>query len=172
MSRRRLTVYTIILIASVAPAAPLCHMPGLAHALDAWCCYAAEGAIKHAESVPQTSATILGLANFGFLLGVRLNRSRIRIQLRYVRLAVAAIAAVTVLQASLIVYAQVWEVYAPFYAYAMAATGAALIVVGVCFVMTVEARYRLGDMEARNSDDVERHTADLQDSNAAGADGV
>lgn len=167
MNKRELTAYAAVLIMSMVPAVPLCHMLESAPVLDALCLHSGADPVKYAESVPQTSATILGLAIFGFLLGVRLNMPHVRAQLRYVGPAAAAIAVATALQACLMVYAQVWEVYAPFYAYAMATTGAALIVVGGCFVMATEAGRRLGDMESRNSDDVDRHASELQDRGAA-----
>ena len=144
-------------------------------------CFCSEDLVKHTETVPQTSATILGLANFGFLLGVRLNSPRIRVQYDSLGIAFVAIAVITLLQMTLIMDAHGDSLHQPFYRYAMLVTTIALILVGFCFVRIVVVGSRAGDEEAKHTDDMvlakERRTlhstdtgdaADNQDSRAMG----
>lgn len=101
-----------------------------------------EDPVKHPETIPQTSATILGLANFGFLLGVRLNKPEMRIQYKFLAVAFAAIAVTTVLQMALIMHAHGDSLHQPFYHGAMFITTGALLLVGLCFVQIVSAGSR------------------------------
>ena len=163
MSHLQLKVVAGIAVASMVPAAPLCLIMtrivmlvpdasfSISHSL-----FCSEDAVKYAETVPQTSATILGLANFGFLLGVRLNNPRIRIQYDSMGIAFAAIAVITVLQMTLIIDAHGDGLYQPFYRYAMSVTTVALVLVGFCFVRIVVVGSRAGDEEAKHTDGMVR----------------
>lgn len=127
-----------------------------------------EDAVEYAETVPQTSATILGLANFGFLLGVRLNRPEMRTQYDSLAVAFAAIVVVTILQMALIMYAHGGSLYQPFYYYAMSVTAGALVLVGFCFVRIVAAGSRAEKREVEHRDDIEDDVADPHNSDPEG----
>ena len=61
--------------------------------------------VEHAATIPQTSATILGLASFGFVLGIRFNEPYLNIQIRYMITAFISIILITGLQMAIIFYA-------------------------------------------------------------------
>ena len=150
-----------IAIASMVPAAPMCLImtwivmliPDASYSIP-HCLFCSKEPVEYVETIPQTSATILGLANFGFILGVRLNSPRIRIQYNSIGIAFAAITVITVLQMVLIMDAHGGDLYQPFYRYAMFVTTAALILVGLCFVRIVIVGSHAGDKEAKHTDDM------------------
>lgn len=151
-----------VAIASMVPAIPFCFIlalllpliPEITYCLphDLFC---DESSVQYAESVPQTSATILGLTNFAFLLGIRFNKPQIDIQYHYVGIAFISICVVTILQMILIMYTQGDMLSLRFYWYAMGATAIALVVVGFSLVQIVTAGSRVGEKDIKHVDSLD-----------------
>lgn len=166
---------TAAAVASMVLTAPICliltglvmFVPEASYTIP-YCPFCNKNPVSHAETIPQTSATILGLANFGFLLGVRLNRPEMRIQYDSLAVAFAAIVVVTILQMALIMYAHGGSLYQPFYYYAMSVTTGALVLVGFCFVRIVAAGSRAEKREVEHKGDIED---DVADTHASGLEG-
>lgn len=175
MNRTQLSAVGGIAIASMVPAAPLCYMlasllplfPEASYWLPHWL-FCSDDAVEHVDTIPQTSATILGLANFGFLLGVRLNKPQMRIQYDSLAVAFSAIVIVTFLQMSLIVQVHGGTLYLPFYYYAMYVTTAALFFVGFCFVRILYAGSHVEKKHFGYEDDIKDDVGGSHDSDDLG----
>ena len=164
-----------IAIVCLVPATPLCSILGwlLTLAPDVSYCipypfFCNGDVVEHASTVPQTSATILGLTNFGFLLGIRLNKTDLRAQYNFLGMAFFAICVVTVLQMTLIIQAHANTLHFPFYYYSMYTTAMALLVVGSCFVRIVIANSQTMGKDTEYNDDVETTAKSTQGPDSKG----
>ena len=126
--------------------------------------------VEHAATIPQTSATILGLASFGFVLGIRFNEPYLNIQIRYMITAFISIILITGLQMAIIFYAYLNILYVPYFSYAMIVTTAALFAVGYCFLGIIMTGTQAGSEESKHADSMEKHAEEHPASGMANPD--
>lgn len=169
-----LNIIGYIAIACLVPAMPFCYVLELLKLGSENSCdmpvlfFCEKSAVKYAETIPQTSATILGLTNFGFLLGIRLSGPHRGVQRKSLGIAYVAIFVMIMLQMMLMMYAHGDMLYLPFYWYAMSITTIALLVIGYSFVYIVVMSSRLGAVDTRYRENMRNDVSSSHDPGSGG----
>ena len=159
------TVFKVIccsaLVLLTLPAMPFCHiMPLLLTSEDSHenqiTFFCERTPVTHAETIPEASATILGLISFGLLVGIRVGGPQRLAQIRSLLIVFVAFVVIMTLQMYLIIYVNLGALHTLFYTYAMTVTTVALFVVGMAFVNMIVIGSQLGAIDSNYDKNIKK----------------